>query len=262
MFNKNQLEKYFQRIGLDYRTFEGLPLDFSMLCQLQYAHVITVPYENLDILKGIPLSLAPDALYQKIIVNHRGGYCFELNGLYGALLRSLGFGVTDCFARYLRDEPAIPKRRHRVLMVEAEDGKFLCDIGIGQPAPRHPVRMARGLRQSQFGEAYKFEKEDFLGWVLYDLYKGEWRKFFSFTEEPQLDIDYVCASAWCELHPDSPFNKAEIIAVKTGDGRKTLDGRTFKIFAGGSVTVKENLSESEMEATLSEHFGIHSRPSA
>lgn len=256
MLDRVQIEKYFKRIRLDYSDFEGQPLDFKMLCCLQYAHVTTIPYENLDILNKIPLSLDTDVLYEKIIENHRGGYCFELNGMYGTFLRSLGFGVTDYFARYLRDETQIPMRRHRVLKVEAADGTYLCDIGIGQPAPRYPVKIVTGLNQPQFDEIYKFEKEDFLGWVLYDLHKGSWRKFFSFTEEPQLDIDYVSASAWCELHPDSPFNKAEMLAIKTSDGRKTLDGRTFKIFEKGNIDIKENLTEDEMNRILSEHFGI------
>jgi Arylamine N-acetyltransferase len=260
--DKSKLEKYFTRIGLVYADYESKPRDFKMLCELQLAHVTTIPYENLDIIRKIPLSLDEEALYAKIIDNHRGGYCFEVNGLYGSMLRALGFGVTDYFARYLRGETGIPMRRHRVLKVEAADETFMCDIGIGQPAPRYPVKMAVGLHQPQFGETYKFEKEDFFGWVLYDLHNGSWRKTFSFTEEEQVAIDYAAASTWCELHPDSPFNKDVMMAIKTVSGRKSIDGRTFKIFnsitnESENVDVKENLNDDDIKQILAEHFGIN-----
>ena len=105
--------------------------------------------------------------------------------------------------------------------------------------------MEEGLVQEQFGENYKLEREEFLGWVFWDLYKGQWRKFYSFTEEPQLLVDFIAPNFYCEKHPDSPFNKDEMFAVKTAEGRKTLDGHIYKEFKNGEVTVKE-LSDAEL----------------
>ena len=95
------------------------------------------------------------------------------------------------------------------------------------------------------GETYKLEKEEGLGWVLWDFHKGAWRKFYSFTEEPQLQVDFIAGNFYCEKHPDSPFNKDEMFALKTAEGRKTLDGRIFKEFKNGEVFVKE-LTDAEM----------------
>src|SRR6476620_8788583 len=102
--DNNQIQNYLERIG-----FKGL-LDGSVktLSDLQECHLHTVPYENLDILNHIPLSLDPQDVYQKVIVRRRGGYCFELNALFGWLLRELGYPVTDLFARFWRDEPNTP----------------------------------------------------------------------------------------------------------------------------------------------------------
>ena len=122
----DKVKAYFDRIGLTLP--EHIVCDGALLKKIQYAHCTTIPYENLDIIRNIPLSLEEDDLFEKIVVNHRGGYCFELNGLYGWLLRQLGYKVTDCFARYLRGESTIPMRRHRVLKVEAADGTYLCDL--------------------------------------------------------------------------------------------------------------------------------------
>ena len=231
------VKAYFDRIGLEMP--EDLTPTSELLRKLQFAHCTAVPYENLDMMRRIPTSLEPEALYEKIVTNRRGGLCFELNGAFGMLLRELGYGVTDLAARYLRGETDIPMRRHRVLKVQAVDGLWLCDVGIGEICPREPVRLLEGVAQEQFGEKYRLEKDTFLGWVLNDFHKDTWRRFYSFTEEPQLPVDYIAPNFYCELHPDSPFNKDEMFSLKTVQGRITLDGHTFKEFRDGTVTVTE-----------------------
>lgn len=205
-------------------------------------------------IRGIPTSLEEEALFEKIVEQGRGGLCFELNGSFGFLLKALGYKVTDYAARYLRGESTIPMRRHRVLKVEATDGVWLCDVGIGEICQREPVELVEGKVQEQFGETYKLEKEDFFGWVLWDLYKGNWRKFYSFTEEPQLQVDFIQPNFYCEKHPDSPFNKDEMFALKTLTGRKTLDGHLYKEFKNGEVFVEE-LTEDQLPQAYA-RFGL------
>ena len=244
--------KYFDRIGLELP--ETIVPNSELLCKLQFAHCTAVPYENLDMMRGIPTSLEEDALFEKIVTNRRGGLCFELNGSFGNLLRELGYGVTDLAARYLRGETTIPMRRHRVLKVQATDGVWLCDVGIGEICPRKPVALLEGVVQEQLGECYRLEKDGFLGWVLMDYHKGAWRRFYSFTEEPQLMVDYIAPNFYCEQHPDSPFNKDEMFSLKTPEGRITLDGSIYKEFKGDTVTVKE-LTAGEMPEAYA-RFGL------
>ncbi|MBQ6343513.1 MAG: arylamine N-acetyltransferase [Anaerolineaceae bacterium] len=247
-----KVKAYFKRIGLDYP--EKIVPDSELLQKLQFAHCTHVPYENLDIIRGIPLSLKTDDLYEKIVVQGRGGFCFELNGLFGWLLRELGYEVTDVAARYLRGESSIPMRRHRVLLVRAVDGTWCCDVGIGEVCPRYPLRLVEGLEQSQFDECYRFDKDPFLGWVLMDRHHGEWRQFYSFTEEPQLDVDFIAPTFYCEKHPDSPFFPDEMFSLKTAEGRITLDGNVFKEFRNGNVEVRK-LSEGELSGAYRK-FGL------
>lgn len=246
------IKKYFERIGLELPS--TIVPDSELLRKVHLAHCCTVPYENLDMIRGVPTSLEEDALYQKIVEEGRGGICFELNGGLALLLKAMGYKVTDYAARYLRGESVLPMRRHRVLKVEATDGVWLCDVGVGEVCQREPIAMVEGLEQEQFGETYKLEKEALLGWVLWDLHKGQWRKFYSFTEEPQLLVDFVAGNFYCEKHPDSPFNKEEMFALKTLEGRKTLDGKIYKEFRNDEVFVKE-LSDAEMVAAY-EQFGL------
>jgi len=222
---------------------------------VQYAAVTHIAYENLDILDGVPISLDSGSLYEKIVVCGRGGYCFEVNGLLADMLLRMGVAVSERFARYLRGETGVPMRRHRVAIVSCEDGEYMCDIGIGQIAPRYPVKLEEGTVQKQFGEAYRFERDADLGWVLCDFYKGEWRRFFSFTEETNYPVDYIQPSFWCEHHPDSPFNKAPMLSIKTAYGRKTIDGRTYKVFVGDDLTyIEENIDTVRFNELLKDEF--------
>ena len=216
-----------------------------------------MPYENADIVRGVPLSLDPEDLYKKIVNNRRGGYCFELNGLYGQLLRAVGFNVkAEYFARFLRGETVIQMRRHRVLRVEADGHDWLCDVGIGNVAPRHPLLLEEGTEQAQFDEIYRFRKDSFLGWVLTELHKGEWRDVFSFTEEPQLNVDFEATSFYCEHHSSSPFKKAWMFSIKTETGRKTLDGNVFKVFVGDEPVEVTELDSERLPSVMNEVFGI------
>jgi len=251
----NKVQLYFKRIGLDL-DIGSLTLDYELLKQIQYAHVTHIPYENLDILDNIPLNLDNDALFEKIIVNQRGGYCFEINSLYNWLLCEIGFKTTSYMARYLRGETEIPLRRHRIIVAEIDNQRIMCDAGIGDRAPRYPLILEEGLVQEQFGETYKFVKDDFYGWVLNDFYKGEWAPFFAFTEEVQLDRDYIMPSFYCEKHPDSPFHTKNIIAIKTSDGRKSINDMTFRISAGDDITETEITDNTMLKQILSDHFGI------
>lgn len=248
-----EVRAYLDRIGYD-----G-PVDGSAatLAQLQERHLHTVPYENLDILRRIPLSLEIEDLFDKIVVRRRGGYCFELNALFGWLLRELGYSVTDLMARFWRDEPnPPPKRRHHVLKVEAEGAFYLCDVGVGGIVPRRPIRMVEGLEHRQGDECYRLERDPDFGWMLCELKHGQWSRLYSFTEEPQLPKDYIMATFWCENSPDSIFIDNAMVAIRTRDGRNTVSGREFRIFTADGVQTFIPQTEEEYNAALRTYFGI------
>ena len=256
MLTNLQLDKTFKRIGLSYDPSKKI--SDELMARIQYAFQKTVPYENLDVVRGIPISLQPEDLYRKIVEDHRGGYCFEINGLLSEVYQSLGYQVTDCFGRYLRGETTIPMRRHRVLIVNCPDTpekRYACDAGVGQSAYRLPLLLQEGFVSQQYGETYYVDKDPFFGWVISDLHKGEKRVFYGFTEEPQLIVDFDVASFWCQKSPDSPFTSSHSFAIKNDTGRKTLDGDKFRVFDGDNVT-EITVSEDEKVKIATDVFGI------
>jgi arylamine N-acetyltransferase len=247
------VEAYLARIGFTGKPDGGT----ETLGKLQELHLQAVPYENLDIMKGVPLSLQLESIYDKIVGRGRGGYCFELNALFGWLLRELGYGVTDYFARFWRDEANTPpKRRHQVLRVEAEGRVFLCDVGVGGIVPRRPLLLQEGLEQQQGGESYRFDRDAEFGWMLMEKKKDGWARLFSFTEEPQLPKDYLMASFWCEHAPDSVFKNNRIVAMHTKDGRNTVWNEEFRLFRPDGVHAFTPASEAEDAEALKKYFGI------
>lgn len=247
------VEQFLERIGMEPET--KIAHSVTFLGQVQSHAVQHIPYENLDILAGKPLDLSKEALFDKIVIRGRGGYCFETNGLLCTMLCQMGFSVSERFARFLRGETGVPMRRHRLSVVALPDGDYMCDIGIGQTAPRLPLKIEEGLVQEQGGETYRFRRDHQHGWVLQEIYHGQWRDYLSFTDDAAFPVDFVQPSYFCETHPDSVFNKWPKLAIKTARGRCTVDDRMYKEFWGEElVYIEENISEERLAQLCREIF--------
>ena len=249
-------EKYLERIGY----IGSRAADFETLSELQYRHFLSVPYENLDILNKIPLSLKIDDLFEKIVIKNRGGYCFELNTLFNHLLKELGFKTTTYISRFLLGEEEIPMRRHRVMKVDIENESYLADVGVGVEVTVRPLKLSVGYEERVRDNLYKLTKEPFFGWILW-LYNdrnnvNEWERVYSFTEEEQLEVDFIQPDFYCQYHPDSIFRAKRMVAVRTEEGKKTIDGNVFKIISQGQITARD-FGESELNDILKEHFNIN-----
>jgi arylamine N-acetyltransferase len=250
---KPEVRAYLDRIG-----YPGIPdCSAEALAELQELHLHTIPYENFDIVQRIPLSIEITDLIEKIVVRRRGGYCFELNALFGWLLRELGYQVTDLMGRFWRDENnPPPKRRHHVLKVRIGDDFYLCDVGVGGIVPRRPLKLILGLQQQQGDECYRLENDIDYGWVLCEFKHSQWSWIYSFTEEPQLAKDFVMATYWCENSPDSIFRKQPMVAIRTKTGRNTIAGKEFRIFVSGEVQTFIPQTEEEAREALYAYFGL------
>ena len=245
---------YLERIGM---RCEDVSHTYEFLKQLQQNHICFVPYENLDILNEKSIDLSEQALFEKIVTNHRGGYCFELGGAVAMLLRSLGFETKCYLGRFLRGEKDIPVRRHRVVVTACEGKRYVVEVGIGIEAPRAPLLLEEGVEQECSNGSFCFSRDNFLGWVLCEKADGEWKPYYSFTEEEQLDIDFIQPSFYCEKHPASPFNKSPMVAIKTPDGRRAINDRDYKIFQNGElIHIEENVTDARLYEILERDFGI------
>src|SRR6187399_2797197 len=152
------LAAYFQRIGYRGRYHP----DLALLSALTLAHARSIPFENLDVLLGRPIALEPDALFEKLVVQRRGGYCFEQNGLFLEVLRELGFQVTPISARVRLQRPRdfIPPRTHMFLRVELDGASWLADVGVGGLSPTCALRLDTAEEQATPHEPRRIVRED------------------------------------------------------------------------------------------------------
>ena len=212
------MEAYFKRI--DY-TGDAKPT-IANLKMLQKAHLTHVPYENLDLIYHRAGSLEPETVYQKVVEDHRGGYCFELNGLFAELLRQMGYEVTEYFGRWLLGEKPFPARRHRILDVTAEGKRFISDVGVGCVCPLEPLEFVLNETQMREGRAYRIIREEKLGNIVQTDTGEGFVNFYSFTEDPQWTIDFLYVHHYCATHPDSVFAKMAKIHIFTETGRNSI----------------------------------------
>ena len=254
MLTAEQTQQYLAKIH-----FSGAARpDFATLCQLQRQHLFYIPYENLDILNGTPLSLEPEHLFEKIILHQRGGYCFELQGLYKELLESIGFSVCQYAGRFMNSPDIIQMRRHRILVVTLNGKRYLTDIGVRGESPRVPMELTEGLEQGDGISFYRFRRDAFFGWVLMQKEMGKpWQDMYGFTEESQLDIDYIMPSFFCEQHPDSTFNKFMKISIFTPDSNLTIVDGVFKVYRQAKVCQRLVLQDNQaVRQILEREFSI------
>jgi len=244
--------KYLERINYS----GSLDCTIETLFALQEAHYIAVPYENFDILTGIPISLELPDLYRKIVLEHRGGYCFELNGLFEALLREIGYNLTVYFSRYLRDEPPLPMPRHRVFVVNVQDKHYFTDVGVGGVVPRWPLVLDSGIEQKQNNEIYRYSIDPILGNVIQEFRNGRWSNYISFANEPAYPVDFIATNYWCQYAKDSIFNKEPMAAILTPNGRVTMFGQEVRIFSQDGVKVIPVNNQDEFKKLAKEWFGV------
>jgi N-hydroxyarylamine O-acetyltransferase len=258
IYTKVQIDQYLSRI----KYTDPVELNGMTLQRLQIAHLKNIPYENLDILNQVPLALDAESLFNKMVVRPRGGYCFELNGLYSNLLKSLGFAVVNLAGRFIDRDESLQMRRHRILKVKTTHGTYICDVGVRSESPRRALEFTHAVVQDDGVSEYKFEPDDFYGHVLWQKERGkDWKKCYGFTEEPQLDIDYVMPSFFCEKHPQSPFIGFKKISIFTDTSNINILQDDLIFYENATVTKQIPLrNKKAVDDALDRYFGIKVDP--
>lgn len=251
---REKIEKYLARIEMEFP--EKLNLDY--LSRLQIAHMSHIPYENLDVMAGKRLSLNREVLYDKMIENHRGGVCSEINTLYNWLLESLGFSVTSYTSRVIAKTAPVQAQSHRIMAVALDGKTYITDAGFNYEHHRIPLLLEENLVQDDGECQYKLIRDEFFGWVMWqNRPEHGWRKKIGFTEEPHIDLDFVPATFFAEAHPDSKINKATKVSLHINGTFYAIRSNQFLREHGGVEEMIEPITSKEQEARiLKEVFGL------
>jgi N-hydroxyarylamine O-acetyltransferase len=207
------LDAYLERIGVR---------EEASLAELHRAHVASIPFENLDPHRGVPVSLERDALARKLVAERRGGYCFEQNLLLGAALEALGAEVDLMLARVRVGSPyGGPRpRSHLVLRVDCEGAVWHADVGFGAGTPLEPLPFGPGAVHEHSGWRFRVV-EDGEELVLQTHDGSEWRDLYGFIPQPVPFVDVETSNWFTSTYPRSPFVTGLIVSTQRQDGTRT-----------------------------------------
>ena len=229
------------------------------LRELQVAHLLAVPFENLSIHASEPIVLEDEALFTKIVTNRRGGFCYEANGLFAALLRALEFNAQMLSAEVANAAGEFgPGFDHMALMVSLEQ-RWLVDVGFGDSF-LEPLLLDERREQVQDSRSYRILSDGNQLTLMQRDESSEWKAEYRFTLQPYTYADY---SEMCNYHQTSPqshFTQSRICSRATEEGRITLSEMRFITTSQrGSEQIRQERtlsSEAEYADVLREQFGI------
>ncbi len=245
------LPAYLERIVYRGETKADLPTLFSLMRHQLFA----VPFENLDVQAGKIISLVPEEIVDKIVQRHRGGYCYEVNGIFSMALHALGIPYRYVAARPMF-YPARRPRTHMALIATVEGVEWLCDLGFGSYGLRAPIRIDTfDTEVRQDHDTFMLTESDIGEIVLKAKVEGEWVNQYGFDLSRQEWVDFAPANYMNSTHPDAIFVKQYVVVLHTEAGRKIFSGDTFKVVEQGRTTKREIAAE-ERAALLVQQFGL------
>lgn len=246
------VEAYLKRINYEGKT----DVSYEALYGLHVAHTLNVPFENLNVYFRKTVSLDRESLYKKIVENKRGGYCFEMNGLFSFVLQELGFKVTNLLARGTKDGITYFAKTHQVLMVEIDDKRYLADVGFGNDGITAPLILEAETDQKQFTHTYRLLEDPKFGYILQEKEGEEYRYMYAFTLEECYPADFIMSNHFTSTFPDSFFIKMKMCTIPTKDGRITLTDDHLKIVSNGEVTERQLNGDGEYNELLKKYFKL------
>jgi len=241
-----EVTSYLNRIGIGPQH-----ADAAYLRDLQVAHLHTIPFESLSIQLAEPISLDTADLVRKLVTRRRGGFCYELNGLFGQLLKALGFDVTLLGAAVYGDGRLGPPLDHLVLRVLADSEPWLADVGFGAFA-HHPLRWDVRERQADPSGAYRIERA---GEAAYRVLAGEDPQYYV-EDIPRSLTDFEPTCWWQATSPQSHFTQAPVCSILTPEGRVTIRDRVLIETVNGEQTKRTVADDAELLGLYRDRFGI------
>lgn len=243
---------------LDRINYRGsLQPTHETLRALHLAHLFSVPFENLSIHRKEPIVLSDESLYTKIVERRRGGFCYELNGLFCWLLRKLGFDVKMLSAGVINEQGKFsPYFDHMTLLVEL-DNRYIADVGFGNSFLEPLLLNSRESQPQPDGQSYRIIEENEEELIVQSQGEtGDWASQYRFMLTPYNYADYEEMCLWQQTSPESHFVKKRVCSLPISDGRVTLSDNRFIKTVEGKREEKVLENEEEVSTLLKEVFGI------
>ena len=229
----------------------------EFLDELVHAHQLAVPFENLDVYdKRLVPSLARADLFDKIVTRKRGGYCFELNALFHALLEALGFDAYPVMVRVTLRPYKYPTVSHRASIVRIDGRRYVADVGFGGPAPSFALLVEDGFSRTECGQTFTMRDLGDSWWdIRFTGSSGEEKSVLQPCMAPLGEQDFEILSHYQALSEKVAFTQNRIVNIRTARGSRNLRNLTYTEHVQGEKLVRD-IDESEIDSLLDSKFGI------
>jgi N-hydroxyarylamine O-acetyltransferase len=245
------VQTYLERIDFE----DTIALNKNILFKLQKKHLLNIPFENLDIHYNRKINLSLTDIYQKIIKEKRGGFCYELNGLFHDLLRQIGFDAKLISARvFVRDNEYSPEYDHLAIIVNVENSEFLVDVGFGKFS-LEPLKLEMGQMISDSFGKFQFDKYDKDYYRINEIKDNNLLPQYIFKNKERKLSEFAKRCEFHQTSQNSHFTKKKLISIAKADGRITLNNAQLKITRYG-IEEEINFDENEFESKLKQYFDI------
>ena len=252
-------KQYLQDLGIAFKNN-----DIEFLNALQSAHIAKYSFNSLAVVLGKSISLDVQDVFQKIVVQHKGGYCFEHNKLVQNVLEALGFEVRLLLARVVYNQNIDTPRTHRIMMVSLNGSDYIVDAGFGHLGARLPVNMELGLDQDQGDARYRIIKNAQQEYS-YQIFKdGDFFTLYTFNTERYSEADCTLGHFYSHQSPDAAFVNNLVISrkkyndiqsLRNGELHQISDGETHTTIIKSASQLHEiliNTYELEVDTAVSE----------
>lgn len=247
-FNK---QEYLTKINFDGDT----SVNYNFLKSIHRAQHLKIPFENFDICLRRRINLSPESIFEKLVRQKRGGYCFELNGLLLLALKAFGFEARPLLGRvHLSGEPS--GRSHQSSLVTIGNKRWLVDLGFGAESPRIPIPLVYNNPVTFENHTYRIIENEMFGYMLQSKQGEEWRTLYSFDLSHVFDIDIKIGNHFTSTSPDSSFINARIAALPVENGLLTLFNYQLKKVLNGKEEITCLKDNPSYLTILEKEFGI------
>ena len=222
---------------------------------LHRAQFFTIPFENFDILLGREISLEPEVLFDKLVNRPRGGYCFELNGLFLMALRAFGFDARPLLARV--HVAGVPSGRgHQIALVTLKDRQWITDVGFGKQNLRAPLPLELDQPKTRDGNTFRFRDAEHCGTMLQYSTGSGWQDLYSFDLGHVYPADIAYGNYYTSTNPNSFFTFVRVAALPVDGGAITLFNNTLQTVSAEKAQEEELAEGQAYLDALKTHFGI------
>jgi len=245
------LQQYLNRIN-----FQGeIQLNLEGIKKLMQSQIFSVPFENIDVQSGKPISLLGDDIVNQIVNKNRGGYCYQINGIFSLMLQEIGLPHYYIGVRPLVN-PAPNAKTHLAIIATIENEEYLIDLGFGGNSIREPLKLSEIGTEIQHGsDTFTLVKTEEDEYLLQIQTGQEWTNLYSFDLTPQRWIDFKPANYFNYSHPESVFTQKLIVVLQNPLGKKILSKNSLKSVVNGIAEII-TFEDDQLDTILETEFNL------